>query len=440
MQRHVDSPISLASHVYRDLPLVACQPSPFSRLPPEVISTIFMSIPRTRRGGIPLRFAVSEVSRRWRTIALETPHLWTYIHITPNMPTELIVNYLRRSGSLGLDIRINFWCIPENLIDLSRVLSPVIPQAWRWNHLAVIASSRKAIQLALSEFGPIAAPRLQSIHIAQPTFSQPVFDFEKETIFRSGAPALTALRVQGMIMNHDIYPLATITSLCLQDSCDNGPSMGLWDLLTILTNMPKLRHLSLFGSTFAGQIPIFPPVVLASLLSLDIGQPPSWVVLRAISAPLLQSLVVRKVNRRGFNSFVPPNRDEYSNVRSLTFVSCSSSYVQICHYFRNITHLAVLYTDPKPILNHFSPAFLPLFFDLRSLTLLSVNIDLLCSVMNDPILKRRRPPLDLRLGSAIIFELHAAGRLQGLRKRVKVERVQKHSVLGLRWPPDLEGD
>ncbi|KAJ6565291.1 hypothetical protein DFH09DRAFT_919697, partial [Mycena vulgaris] len=88
--------------------------SPACKLPDDVVRTIFMAtLPSTRSPGISPNQApllLGRIWKPWRDIALQTPRLWASIHIgvtslaTIPRLTEVVMNWLNRSGALPVDI------------------------------------------------------------------------------------------------------------------------------------------------------------------------------------------------------------------------------------------------------------------------------------------------------------------------------------------------
>ena len=79
---------------------------------------------------------ISHVSRHWREIALQTPSLWSTIHVNGN--TMLLDAYLDRSGACQLDIVVDCdlrYPEPQILYNFDRFVTHVTPwHAWRNFH------------------------------------------------------------------------------------------------------------------------------------------------------------------------------------------------------------------------------------------------------------------------------------------------------------------
>ena len=117
--------------------------SPISRLPTELIYIIlsFWSTPPTAKHDRlsitsdkhPL-LAATSISRRWRTIALNNPRLWTYIHIYPSPADSKVMVLARtklwfyRSGRAPLDIGVD---AVRLIAPIVQILSPGFPRCYK---------------------------------------------------------------------------------------------------------------------------------------------------------------------------------------------------------------------------------------------------------------------------------------------------------------------
>ncbi|KAJ6535424.1 hypothetical protein B0H19DRAFT_1383033 [Mycena capillaripes] len=138
-------------------------------LPDEVLAMIFklladLPLPLLNRTP-PDPVAASRVNRRWRTVALDSPELWTNIRISHRSRSFHWGSvFVRRSGSYPLDISINLesYRVQNKIaydapIPLSKALTIVGPHIGRWRTLAL-----RRWRLQLEEFtrGALQALRL----------------------------------------------------------------------------------------------------------------------------------------------------------------------------------------------------------------------------------------------------------------------------------------
>ncbi|KAG6811086.1 hypothetical protein H0H92_009045 [Tricholoma furcatifolium] len=125
------------------------KPPPLARLPNELLSEIFifaLQNAEDRSQMISAPMVISQVSVRWRNVAIATGALWTTIVIT--FPTSrqqlsLVITWLKRSRLAPLDIFLDFrdpswdWDLAESLHkfrwqDMEAILRLLMPHVSRW--------------------------------------------------------------------------------------------------------------------------------------------------------------------------------------------------------------------------------------------------------------------------------------------------------------------
>src|ERR1700723_3525318 len=87
--------------------------APISSLPSELLSAIFEAgdflppLAAINNSALPFEIAISQITARWRYVALSTPRLWTRIYIRMNRDhLDKTETYLQRSKALLLDLRL----------------------------------------------------------------------------------------------------------------------------------------------------------------------------------------------------------------------------------------------------------------------------------------------------------------------------------------------
>jgi hypothetical protein len=249
-------------------------------LPSEILSAIFeagesetpdasrrlsMSIYDERKPPRPFELLVSTVSRRWRTVALQTPRLWTNLNINiSQQTTNLHVLYLRRSKICALNI--TFTQSNSRWVDANRGLDPsirfkwylelLIPHVARWRKLAIRNAFVGSISTAFSALTDLHAPVLETL-VAKFTTDQgrqPVME-----VFSRGAPRLSSMELGVYFRPPQGAPVKHLKlSLKLSHT----------EFTQILRPMSSLTHLSIDESMLMGTNPS--SIELPSVISLDI--------------------------------------------------------------------------------------------------------------------------------------------------------------------------
>ncbi|TDL21202.1 hypothetical protein BD410DRAFT_307978 [Rickenella mellea] len=138
-----------------------------NRLPDDVLAIIF-EMTRHFNGDGQYQFAVgvSHVSRRFRTVALATPSLWTIIR--DSYGENQIREFISRSGRLALDIKM-----PRNS-RIESFLKVVKDTSHRWSSFEIIDDSTEYIMM---ELGITDLPRLRHLtyicEVELSTFNMP---------------------------------------------------------------------------------------------------------------------------------------------------------------------------------------------------------------------------------------------------------------------------
>ncbi|KAK7051660.1 hypothetical protein VNI00_004639 [Paramarasmius palmivorus] len=188
----------------------------------------------------PFALTLSHVCRRWRTIAIGFPSLWTLIDFsTPELANEM----LKRSGQAPLHIRyIHF----EHSFKTHERLSDEYVLA-RMEALSQALSHRSRLQTiqldipsapmeALAARHTEAAPSLWSLHINSSGCDLP------PEFLGGGAPLLTDLFLNGCGLAHSSPLLHNLKSLRLMGGYETSFEEDLCDVLMF---MPALEYLDL---------------------------------------------------------------------------------------------------------------------------------------------------------------------------------------------------
>ncbi|GJE96967.1 hypothetical protein PsYK624_131770 [Phanerochaete sordida] len=252
-----------------------------SRLPTEILAKIFFllmlesSDEQERAGGLssPGWLVVTRICAHWRTLALGTPHLWSYIRCFPDI--NLVEAFIERSRSAPLDIVGGHrdYCGRMYSMDALRLLSV------EWRRIRTVRLNGDPAYMSNIEGLPFwNAPSLERIswdapnHIEHPT--DMAFLKHKEFLFLksvqlSGFPAACGIPLLRPTLTH-----LSITGLA------TGIQVPSW--LKLLGSLPLLEDLYLTGSfrmdgnarqspVFAGQSTSLPSLSTLTLYDTSGG-------------------------------------------------------------------------------------------------------------------------------------------------------------------------
>ncbi|KIK53195.1 hypothetical protein GYMLUDRAFT_49518 [Collybiopsis luxurians FD-317 M1] len=161
------------------------------KLPPEIYYSVFDLLVSEDlyelESGPALKkpiasFAISQVSQRWRAIALDLPQIWTSIRIFHfcNSQREMVKELITRSKDLPLDFVLeydrslertetrNFW----------EILLTIMAHSLRWRSLRIVANEILFVQICSNFSGGREAPilqRLELVVLPGPIYSSHVY-------------------------------------------------------------------------------------------------------------------------------------------------------------------------------------------------------------------------------------------------------------------------
>jgi hypothetical protein len=180
-------------------------------------------------------FAASQVSKIWRSFAINNPLWWIHLLISPPWKLEAIATYLKRSKECPIEMHISihpdYWSISRKdiatLPSLSgfRALGQLIyPHFHRCRSLRVqgiFFRDHNILIYLLQPLGTIDMPYLEDFTV------DGEFSFQDQTrtilpLF-STAPLLRDLRMGGTALMTFFPPLSSVTTLHLSGVIDKGP-------------------------------------------------------------------------------------------------------------------------------------------------------------------------------------------------------------------------
>ena len=437
------------------------KPDPFFHITDQLLEQIFVTGSQMGVEGTastaPFEVIVSHVSSRWRSVSINTPPIWSTIDTRDSPPLDLLNEYMRRSKGCPLDIRLDLsqtlW-----LANGPALLDLIVESADRWRRLSITSDFQAAGEIICGRFSGLLVPLLEHFSIIFLDVPKlPYFLSDRHfypQIFKSGAPSLSVVRLQNIGMHLLRPPLASITTLHLEEF--NHALMSYSRFCAMIEAMPNLTNLSIYGKFVA----VWPrnltesEIRMPALRSLRSCENESLGgLLLAISAPRLESLVLRNVGDHHLSKFLEQQQERrYMNkfpcMQSLT---CDTYSFQspMCTYLRDafpsVWHFTSLRASNR---NESSALDLLLgppgccrspWKNLRTLSVDgSVDPDVLCSIVETraaagwPIVRLRTYGCKGGLPSTVL------GRLR--RQGVEVDECGTVSELVTRWPPGLDYD
>jgi len=382
------------------------------RLPPEVTCMIF-----DHASGYPMEeegegeefkavhllpeVVISHVCRHWREISLSYPRLWTsFSYDGPTsirIPLERFDAYLKRSGTLDLELWIEFGYHSQGLEDDSSakhlaLLEMAIDEAHRWKRTTLILNSESAmLGTIMPKLQKVSVPRLEHFALCaeeedlkEPSYlrNSTVVNKVETTIFEGGASNLKSLRVDGKTYVTCTPPLSNLTALRIESIINNPDSILSWTAFLSILELPSLQDLSLIGDIFEPPTPEAMKIIdMNNLKSLRYSDNDTVsLILPCIRAPLLESLTLQSVwlpEELGAMPMHPSEPYFFPSLHSLDLIDVTPSTLHGAWYLVRMTRRAkdilLSHEDAGECVFVFTPAAYrsnPLFWpDMERLTL-----------------------------------------------------------------------
>lgn len=315
---------------------------PLYTLPSEITSLIFgfakQSLSPTEARRLPLK--LSQVTRRWRDIAIGTGSLWTDIDISPPWVSNMIEMYLTRSGTYLIDL--NFVMPPphkiSSTVDVDRIFALITPHLSRCRTFYVGSSLfqdsyfptlTRLVELVSTQ----ALPQLQQLSLDRTGSSK--------TPLILDAPGLTHLRLSGSRQLSPEIGLKSLTTLHL------SIPMTYAQFIDTLTSCPSLSTLAIYERYIEDWPALATETPLPTLRSLQIyGHRMCKVseILLAISAPALHDLVIAPIVPSDLSYLRRASPGKFPALTSLTLAPAHSDAFDVLpaafECFPTIKHLA----------------------------------------------------------------------------------------------------
>ncbi|KAG6840329.1 hypothetical protein C0991_007410 [Blastosporella zonata] len=245
---------------------------PSSRLPNELLSEIFLLSTQDTEDRVEMVLTpviLSQVSTRWRNVAISTGGLWNTIIITfPTSHQQLsrAITWLKRSRSAPLDILLDFrdpswdWDLAESLHafrwqDMEAILRLLMTHVHRWKRFELLTDTWAPIFTFLSytrranfrSLESLSLHRCNAFFASKGATFAPV-EMRKPVQLFGGhvAERLRRVTLTGVHVDWAASPLYNLTKLEFRYlASDVTPSMG--EFSSMLAECRHLRHLTIIG-------------------------------------------------------------------------------------------------------------------------------------------------------------------------------------------------
>ncbi|KIM38725.1 hypothetical protein M413DRAFT_29963 [Hebeloma cylindrosporum] len=348
-------------------------------LPTEIQCDIFLhahrdssksKAPRRHHGHghqLPVEVVLSHVCSQFRHIAITLPTLWTAFKFdnrlrVPN-PTTKLEQYLCRSGTQLLELYFCFSKSDCHYNDDSdgpfqrdfALIETAFGEANRWRRFTLFAEDISGSDfIDRTRFDKIHVPNLEYLALcfsAPPPLRASHGPRDKRrAIFAGGAPRLCDVRINAVIAFHHPPPLSTITTVTIQCKPHERVQFDFNKIHSLLT-IPTLINLSIESYNCLRNLRRLPSdlenlphkrIEMPSLKTLRITDDSGVLgILPCLHAPLLETLVLHRVNLTGLDV----DRDiSYNEIT--TFIGLDTVALLDCrHLFGDISREGEDITD-----------------------------------------------------------------------------------------------
>jgi hypothetical protein len=270
-------------------------------LPDEIMAWVFQlgqAMPCIR-GSKPFAITCSHVSRRWRTVSLGHPAVWSVIKCSRIGMLELMLERSKESIiELVLDVAMTSQ--PRRQL-LERTIELISHHIHRTRSLILLESGNSFdMGHMVVHLSQLNAPVLQRLELIAPRNQYGLF----RPPFSSGMPFLTSLKVRNVILQRTSGLLSALTDLGI----DVVYGVAYKDFKDWLSSSSSLQRLSFSGQIVGIPQPC-PQFTLSNLQCLDLTIPgrTSEEVSRPfmlLDVPVLKSLEIRFFTEHGWSWFM----------------------------------------------------------------------------------------------------------------------------------------
>ncbi|TRM65864.1 hypothetical protein BD626DRAFT_546297 [Schizophyllum amplum] len=214
-------------------------------IPNEVLAKIFeICVQDDAEQADRMLSMLEQICRRWRSVLLGTPTLWTHItlqhpNLRPRNQLSLMSAYLRRSGGCPLYV----WLTDAD--DLDDFLPLLQSHANRLRYLSVNGRTFEGLHRIAASLRDLPAPELRRLQFtinSHPPSRAVQQSLMPMSMFKGGTPKLTHVHVQ-LAGALDVFPLQvpeTTASLKITPYPTTIPLNGLRNVLYNLHNLTEL--------------------------------------------------------------------------------------------------------------------------------------------------------------------------------------------------------
>lgn len=272
--------------------------SAVASLPNEILASIFEAGHRSEHSeGFEL--LVSQITRHWRDVSLNTPKLWSRIHRKKFQQPEPSALYFNRSMAVAIDLTVNIGCTdnPNNEDDVTPFCQLMAVHISRCYRLVVTSDSKSETNTLLRFLYSSIGPLLTIIDISCTSDALDLEDLSAapREMFTGGTPLLNSVRITSRCC---LPPMGSVTALHLLH-IEPGLRMSAERLRDVLASLASLIFLEVEGEVVTSWTPRV-TVKLPSLQTLQIcadnDQPIAnqfYGLYAAIDAPSLEVLSLR---------------------------------------------------------------------------------------------------------------------------------------------------
>lgn len=278
--------------------------SPARRMPPEVVTEIFMrcledgSDPHSSSSKNRIPLLLSQICRAWRSVALSTPRLWsslatTFTESNQMSKAALTEIWLSRSGACPLTLSM----LSSEDVFNQIVMDMIIPYSRRWK--SVDLRLPKSVLGLLNKLPKDSLPLLESLTLRFSPENRHISERRQRiTIFES-APRLRRVTLESTLSSLWITPTLPWSQLTHFTSTVPG---AVRDFIHVMHRCINLEKCHITPSSMVENY-IGPPIRLPSLWSLSTNGY-LWNFLYNLTLPALRDFTFR-YDAREYHPFWP---------------------------------------------------------------------------------------------------------------------------------------